>query len=192
VARLKAEHGVTPGLAVVIVGARPGSESTASQKARQTVEVGRHSEKYDLPETAPEAELAGIGRAPQTPTQHSRHPGAAAAAQTESIQQGDPGISPYKDVDCFTAVERRQTAARPSGAGELHPARRPDAVARFRRQPQRQTRGDRRAPNLVGKPMAQLLLRENWHGDHRPFRAPRTCRAIVRQADIVVAPLPGR
>src|SRR3982750_601237 len=60
VARLKAEHGITPGLAVVIVGHDPGSEIYVSQKAKQTVEVGMHSEKYELPETASEAEVLAL------------------------------------------------------------------------------------------------------------------------------------
>ena len=61
VARLKADNGVIPGLAVVIVGHDPASEVYVSQKAKQTVEVGMHSEKYELPEETPEAEvLAGM------------------------------------------------------------------------------------------------------------------------------------
>ena len=53
VARLKAEHGITPGLAVVIVGHDPASQIYVTNKAKQTVEVGMHSEKYELPDTAP-------------------------------------------------------------------------------------------------------------------------------------------
>src|SRR3954447_11295336 len=60
VARLKAEHGITPGLAVVIVGHDPGSEIYVAQKARQTVEVGMHSQKYELPETVSEADVLAL------------------------------------------------------------------------------------------------------------------------------------
>src|SRR5690606_21942302 len=56
VARLKAEHGITPGLAVVIVGHDPGSQVYVDQKDKQTVEVGMHSEKYELPGTVSDAE----------------------------------------------------------------------------------------------------------------------------------------
>src|SRR5882724_10241271 len=71
VTRLKAEHGITPGLAVVIVGHDPGSEIYVSQKAKQTVEVGMYSEKYELPETASEAEvLALVGRLNADPNIH--------------------------------------------------------------------------------------------------------------------------
>src|SRR3569833_2213633 len=61
VARLKAEHGITPGLAVVIVGHDPASEVYVSQKAKQTVEDGMNSEKYVLPETTSEGELLALG-----------------------------------------------------------------------------------------------------------------------------------
>ena len=45
VARLKSQSGVTPGLAVVIVGHDPASQVYVTNKARQTVEVGMYSEK---------------------------------------------------------------------------------------------------------------------------------------------------
>src|SRR3569833_840431 len=60
VARLKTEHGITPGLAVVIVGHDPASEVYVSQKATQTVEVGMHSEKYELPVTTSEGLLLAL------------------------------------------------------------------------------------------------------------------------------------
>ena len=60
VERLKRDHGITPGLAVVIVGHDPGSQIYVSQKAKQTVEVGMHSEKYELPEDASEAEVLAL------------------------------------------------------------------------------------------------------------------------------------
>ena len=44
VARLKAENGVIPGLAVVIVGHDPASEIYVANKAKQTLEAGMHSE----------------------------------------------------------------------------------------------------------------------------------------------------
>ena len=53
VSRLKAEHGITPGLAVVIVGHDPASEIYVSNKAKQTVEVGMYSGKARAARTAP-------------------------------------------------------------------------------------------------------------------------------------------
>src|SRR5262245_62407375 len=57
VARLQRDHGITPGLAVVIVGEDPASQVYVTNKAKQTVEVGMHSEKYELPATTSESEL---------------------------------------------------------------------------------------------------------------------------------------
>src|SRR3569832_1905700 len=102
VARLKAEHGITPGLAVVIVGHDPASEVYVSQKAKQTVEVGMHSEKYELPETTSEGELlALVERLNRDPKVHGIQ------KQQPQPKQNDTNkvilaISPDKDVDCFT------------------------------------------------------------------------------------------
>jgi methylenetetrahydrofolate dehydrogenase (NADP+)/methenyltetrahydrofolate cyclohydrolase len=186
VARLKAEHGITPGLAVVIVGHDPCSEIYVSQKAKQTVEVGMHSEKYELPETASEAEvLALVERLNADPKIHGilvqlplpKHVDATKVTLT---------ISPDKDVDCFTpaSVGKVQiglpgpVACTPLGClmllrdfvGNLS-GKHAVIVGRS---------------NLVGKPMAQLLLRENCTvtmAHSRTVDLP----GIVRQADIVVA-----
>ena len=60
VARLKSEHGIQPGLAVVIVGTDPASEIYVANKAKQTVEVGMYSEKYELPAETSEAEVLAL------------------------------------------------------------------------------------------------------------------------------------
>jgi methylenetetrahydrofolate dehydrogenase (NADP+) / methenyltetrahydrofolate cyclohydrolase len=186
VARLKAEHGVTPGLAVVIVGHDPGSEIYVSQKARQTVEVGMHSEKYELPEDTSEAEvLALVQRLNADPAIHG------ILVQLPLPPQIDPNkviatISPDKDVDCFT----------PSSVGKLQIGL-PGPVSCT---PLgclmllRDTLGDLTGlhavvvgrSNLVGKPMAQLLLRENCTVTVAHSKT-RDLPGIVRQADIVVA-----
>jgi methylenetetrahydrofolate dehydrogenase (NADP+)/methenyltetrahydrofolate cyclohydrolase len=186
VARLKAEHGVTPGLAVVIVGEDPASQVYVSNKPKQTVEVGMHSEKYELPATASEAEvLALIAKLNVDPAIHG------ILVQLPLPPQVDPNrviatISPDKDVDCFTpaSVGKLQiglpgpVSCTPLGClmllrdtlGSLAGL---DAVIVGR-------------SNLVGKPMAQLLLRENCTVTVAHSRS-RDLAALVRRADIVVA-----
>ena len=186
VARLQAEHGVTPGLAVVIVGHDPASEVYVSQKAKQTVEVGMHSEKYELPETTSEAELlALVERLNRDPNVHG------ILVQLPLPRQIDPhkvilAISPDKDVDCFTpaSVGKVQiglpgpVACTPLGClmllrdfvGNLD-GKHAVIVGRS---------------NLVGKPMAQLLLRENCTVTIAHSKT-ADLPGIVRQADIVVA-----
>lgn len=59
-ARLKAETGITPGLAVVIVGEDPGSQLYVSNKEKACAEVGFYSEKHELPATTSEEELLAL------------------------------------------------------------------------------------------------------------------------------------
>jgi methylenetetrahydrofolate dehydrogenase (NADP+)/methenyltetrahydrofolate cyclohydrolase len=60
VAALKAEHGVTPGLAVVLVGEDPASQVYVRNKAAQTVETGMISFEYKLPADTSEADLLAL------------------------------------------------------------------------------------------------------------------------------------
>lgn len=186
VKRLKAEHGVTPGLAVVIVGHDPGSEIYVSQKAKQTVEVGMHSEKYELPEDTSEAAvLALVQRLNADPAIHG------ILVQLPLPKQIDPNkviatISPDKDVDCFT----------PSSVGKLQiglpgpVSCTPLGCLMLLRDSLGELSGLHAVvvgrSNLVGKPMAQLLLRENCTVTLAHSKT-RDLPGIVRQADIVVA-----
>jgi methylenetetrahydrofolate dehydrogenase (NADP+)/methenyltetrahydrofolate cyclohydrolase len=186
VARLKAAHGITPGLAVVIVGHDPASQIYVTNKAKQTVEVGMYSEKYELPDTVPEAEvLALVERLNADPSIHG------ILVQLPVPKHIDPNriiatISPDKDVDCFTpeSVGKLQiglpgpVSCTPLGClmllrdfvGDLA-GKHAVIVGRS---------------NLVGKPMAQLLLRENCTVTVAHSRT-ADLPGIVRQADIVVA-----
>lgn len=186
VARLKAEHGVTPGLAVVIVGHDPASEIYVANKARQTVAVGMRSEKFELAEDAPESELlALITRLNADSDIHG------ILVQMPLPAQIDPvrvilAIAPEKDVDCFTPVNvgRLQiglpgpVACTPLGClmllrDQLGDMSGMEAVIVGR-------------SNLVGKPMAQLLLRENCTVTLAHSRT-RDLPEVVRRADILVA-----
>ena len=186
VARLKAEHGITPGLAVVIVGHDPASEIYVSNKAKQTVEVGMHSEKYELPETASEAEvLALVERLNADPAIHG------ILVQMPVPAHIDPNkiittISPDKDVDCFTpaSVGKLQiglpgpVSCTPLGCLMLLRDAVPNLAGMHAVVVGRS--------NLVGKPMAQLLLRENCTVTVAHSRT-RDLAGLVAEADIVVA-----
>lgn len=186
VTRLKAEHGITPGLAVVIVGHDPASQIYVTNKARQTVEVGMHSERYELPETTPEAEvLALVEKLNADPKIHG------ILVQLPLPKHIDPNkiiatISPDKDVDCFT----------PSSVGKLQiglpgpVSCTPLGCLMLLRDFVGDLAGKHGVivgrSNLVGKPMAQLLLRENCTVTVAHSRT-ADLPEIVRQADIVVA-----
>ena len=186
VARLKAEHGITPGLAVVIVGHDPASQVYVRNKAQQTLEVAMLSEKYELPETVREDELlALVRRLNDAPQVHG------ILVQLPLPPQIDPNkviatINPDKDVDCFTpgSVGRLwiglpgPVSCTPLGCLMLLRDTLPTLaglnvviVGRS---------------NLVGKPMAALLLRENCTVTLAHSRT-KDLAGVVRQADIVVA-----
>ncbi len=186
VARLQRDHGITPGLAVVIVGNDPASQVYVASKAKQTVEVGMHSEKYELPESTSEAELLALmqrlngdrnihGILVQLPLPPQIDPNRVAAA-----------ISPAKDVDSFTPESVGKlsiglpgpVACTPLGCLMLLRDNVPvmaglEAIIVGR-------------SNLVGKPMAQLLLREHCTVTIAHSRT-RNLPEVVRRADIVVA-----
>jgi methylenetetrahydrofolate dehydrogenase (NADP+)/methenyltetrahydrofolate cyclohydrolase len=186
VARLKTEHGITPGLAVVIVGHDPGSEIYVSQKAKQTVEVGMHSEKYELPETASEADvLALVERLNTDPKIHG------ILVQLPLPKHIDPTkviltISPDKDVDCFTPASVGKVQIGLPGPVSCTPL----GCLMLLRDFVGNLAGKHAVivgrSNLVGKPMAQLLLRENCTVTVAHSRT-TDLPGIVREADIVVA-----
>ena len=186
VARLKSEHGITPGLAVVIVGHDPASEVYVSSKAKQTVEAGMHSEKYELAEDTSEAVvLALVEKLNRDPKIHG------ILVQLPVPKQIDPNkiiatISPDKDVDCFT----------PSSVGKLQiglpgpVSCTPLGCLMLLRDFVGNLAGKHAVivgrSNLVGKPMAQLLLRENCTvtiAHSRTTNLPE----MVKQADVLIA-----
>ncbi|SFZ82599.1 methylenetetrahydrofolate dehydrogenase (NADP+) / methenyltetrahydrofolate cyclohydrolase [Devosia enhydra] len=184
--RLKTDHQLTPGLAVVIVGHDPASQVYVTNKARQTAEVGMHSEKYELPETTSEAELLGlITRLNADPKIHG------ILVQLPLPAQIDPtrvilAIAPEKDVDCFTPGSVGRLAIGLPGPVSCTPL---GCLMLLRNEFESMAGLDAVVigrSNLVGKPMAQLLLRENCTVTMAHSRT-RDLAEVVRRADIVVA-----
>ena len=102
VALLKCSHGITPGLAVVLVGADPASQVYVRNKARQTAETGMASHKHELDaDVAEEKLLSLIARLNADPEVHGilvqlplpKHIDASSVINA---------IDPAKDVDGFT------------------------------------------------------------------------------------------
>lgn len=186
VGRLKDEAGITPGLAVVLVGEDPASQVYVRSKGKMTVEVGMNSWEHRLPADTPEAALlALIDRL-----------NADAAVHGILVQLPLPGhlnedlvinaINPAKDVDGFHISnvgllgtgQKSMVPCTPLGClmmlrdhhGSLSGL---DAVVIGR-------------SNIVGKPMAQLLLNDSCTVTIAHSRT-RDLPAVVRRADIVVA-----
>jgi len=186
VARLKADHGLTPGLAVVLVGEDPASQVYVRSKGRQTVEVGMASFEHRLDAaTSEEALLALIAQLNSDPDVHGilvQLPLPAHLNEDMVIN----AIDPDKDVDGFhiSNVGRLATGQKsmvpctPLGClmmlrDHLGPLSGLNAVVVGR-------------SNIVGKPMAQLLLRDSCTVTIAHSRT-RDIQDICRRADILVA-----
>jgi methylenetetrahydrofolate dehydrogenase (NADP+) / methenyltetrahydrofolate cyclohydrolase len=186
VARMKREHGFAPGLAVVLVGEDPASKVYVRNKAEQTVEVGMQSFEHKLSEETTEAALLDlVARLNADPAVHGILVQMPLPKHINSVKVLD-SINPDKDVDGFHPMnvgrlsigERALAPCTPVGSIILaksvkHDLSGLDAVVVGR-------------SNIVGKPMAQLLLRENCTVTIAHSRT-KDLPDVVRRADLVVA-----
>ncbi len=186
VARLKREHGFVPGLAVVLIGEDPASKVYVKNKAQQTAEVGMKSVEHKLPvETTEAALLELVGQLNRDDTIHGILVQMPLPKQIDALKVIE-AIDPMKDVDGFHAVnvgrlsigERALVPCTPSGSLILAKTVKKDltglhAVVIGR-------------SNIVGKPMAQLLISESCTvtvAHSKTADLPGVCRS----ADILVA-----
>ena len=186
VARMKAQHGFVPGLAVVLVGEDAASEVYVRNKAQQTIEVGMQSFEHKLPEETTEAFLLDlVAKLNRDPAVHGILVQMPLPKHIDSAKVLD-SIDPAKDVDGFHPLnvgrlsigERALAPCTPVGSIILaksvkHDLSGLDAVVVGR-------------SNIVGKPMAQLLLRENCTVTIAHSRT-KNLPDVVRRADLVVA-----
>ena len=184
--RLRASHGFTPGLAVVRVGDDPASAVYVGNKVKTSEAVGLYSEHHHLPETISQAELLGLvedlnrrneidGILVQLPL----------PAQINS-QEVLEAIDPAKDVDGFHPINAGRLSL---GENSLVPCT-PAGVIEILKRSNIDIGGKHAVivgrSNIVGKPMAMLLLQENATVTICHSRT-RDLAAVTRQADILVA-----
>ena len=186
VARVKRDHGFVPGLAVVLVGEDPASKVYVKNKAEQTVEVGMKSVEHKLSAETSEADLLKlVHELNADPTIHGILVQMPVPKHINSLKVLD-AISPAKDVDGFHAVnvgrlsigEPALTACTPVGSLILAKSvgrdlKGMDAVVIGR-------------SNIVGKPMAQLLLKEDCTVTITHSKT-KDLPDVVRRADLVIA-----
>jgi methylenetetrahydrofolate dehydrogenase (NADP+)/methenyltetrahydrofolate cyclohydrolase len=160
-AELSKQHGIVPGLAVVLVGSDPASEVYVRTKSKAVTDAGMRSFDHKLPETTPQADLlALIERLNADKTVHGILVQLPLPKQIDSAVVLN-AIDPGKDVDGFHPVnagrlatgQRALVPCTPFGcillAKKIHPSLSGlEAVVIGR-------------SNIVGKPLAQLLLAEN-------------------------------
>lgn len=186
VTTLKADHGITPGLAVVLVGEDPASEVYVRNKGKQTAEVGMNSYEHKMDaDTSEEALLAVIDKLNNDPAVH----GILVQLPLPDHLNEDlviGAIAPEKDADGFHISnvgllgtgQKAMVPCTPLGClmmlrdhhGSLSGL---NAVVVGR-------------SNIVGKPMASLLLRDSCTVTIAHSRT-KDIEAVCRQADIVIA-----
>ena len=186
VARLKEVHNVTPGLAVILVGEDPASEVYVRNKNKSTVEVGMNSYEHKLPADTSEADLyALIDQLNADPAVHGilcQFPVPDHLSERDIVAR----IDPAKDVDglhvlnagLLASGQRAMVSCTPLGClmllrDQLGSLSGKNAVVIGR-------------SNLVGKPVAQLLLRDSCTVTIAHSRT-ANIEEVVRGADIVVA-----
>ena len=186
VAHLKDQHGITPGLAVVLVGEDPASQVYVRSKGKQTVEAGMKSVEHKLDADTSEAELLAVVE--QLNADPEIHGILVQLPLPDHLDEDlvINSIAPEKDVDGFHISnvgllgtgQKSMVPCTPLGClmmlrdyhGSLSGM---DAVVIGR-------------SNIVGKPMAQLLLGDSCTVTIAHSRT-KDLPDVVRRADIVVA-----
>lgn len=186
VARLKEEHGITPGLAVVLVGQDPASEVYVRNKNKSTVEVGMNSYEHKLPADTSEKDLLAL--IDQLNTDPAVHGILCQLPLPDHLNEElvINSIIPEKDVDGFhisnvgllSTGQKSMVPCTPLGClmmlrdhhGSLSGL---NAVVVGR-------------SNIVGKPMANLLLKDSCTVTIAHSRT-KNIEELCRAADIVVA-----
>ncbi len=186
VAQLKQQHDITPGLAVVMVGEDPASEIYVRSKGKQTVEAGMNSYEHRLDTNTPQEEVLNlIDKLNNDPHVHG------ILVQLPIPDHIDESlvvnsVVPEKDVDGFHisnvgrlgSGQKAMVPCTPLGClmmlrDQLGSLSGLDAVVVGR-------------SNIVGKPMANLLLRESCTVTIAHSRT-RNLEEVCRRADILVA-----
>ena len=186
VARVASAHGLVPGIAVVLVGDNPASDVYVRSKSRQVIETGMRSFDHRLPASTGEAELlALVARLNADAAVHGILLQLPLPAQIDAQKVID-AIDPAKDVDGFHPINAGRLAiglpglvpCTPLGcvmlAKTVHASLAGlDAVVVGR-------------SNIVGKPLAQLLIRESATVTVAHSRT-RDLPALCRSKDLLFA-----
>lgn len=186
VGRLGREHGVTPGLAVVLVGDDPASEVYVRNKDRETRAAGMNSFEVKVPATTSETDLLaivdGLNRRPDVDGILVQLPLPPHIDSGRVIE----AIDPAKDVDGFHPINAGRLA---SGQPALVPCT-PLGCIILAKSVQPDLTGLEAVvigrSNIVGKPVAQLLLAENCTVTIAHSRS-RALPEIAQRADLLVA-----
>ena len=183
---LKRDHGLTPGLAVVLVGEDPASQVYVRNKAKQTVEVGMESIEHKLPADTQEADLlALIDTLNADDTVHGILVQLPLPSHINEFKVIN-AVSHDKDVDGFHLVNVGRLNTDGGGVVPCTPL----GCLMMLKEHHGDLSGMNAVivgrSNIVGKPMAALLLQANCTVTIAHSRT-KDLESICREADILVA-----
>ncbi len=186
VSSLQRDHGLTPGLAVVLVGEDPASQVYVRNKGKQTLEAGMKSFEHKLPNTTSETELLGlVNQLNADPDVHGILVQLPLPDQIDSHAVIN-AINPDKDVDGFHLINVGRLS---TGASGLVPCT-PLGCLMLLKAKLGDLSGKNAVvvgrSNIVGKPMAALLLAESCTVTIAHSRT-QDLAEVCREADILVA-----
>jgi methylenetetrahydrofolate dehydrogenase (NADP+)/methenyltetrahydrofolate cyclohydrolase len=182
--------GRQPGLAVVIVGENPASQVYVKAKGKACAEAGMHSETVRLPEQTTEAELlATVDRLNADPRIH----GFLVQLPLPSHVNGERvlnRIDPRKDVDGFHPVNvGKLVIGDPTALKPATPFGVQEMLLRSGIDPKGSNAVIVGRSNIVGKPMANLLIQHGRGGDATVtvcHSKSRDLPAVCRSADLLI------
>ena len=186
IAKLQEEKGVTPGLAVILVGDDPASQVYVRNKERACKETGIYSEVLRLPADTTEEQLFsyidGYNKNDRIHGLLVQFPVPGHLSQQRIIDR----IDPSKDVDGLSYVNAGKLA---SGAADGLVSCTPRGILELVKRTGTQIEGKHVVvigrSNLVGKPVAQLFLNENATVTICHSRT-KDLPAVTRTADILI------
>jgi methylenetetrahydrofolate dehydrogenase (NADP+)/methenyltetrahydrofolate cyclohydrolase len=193
VAALKEEHGVTPGLATVLVGENPASQMYVGMKNRAAAALGIHSRQLDLPGDLSQDELLGVVQGLNADPEI--HGILVQLPLPDAVDEGAvlEAIDPAKDVDGFHPVNAGRLV---TGSGDFFapctPAGVVEMLLRSGHDPEGRHVVVLGRSNIVGQPLANLLLRKARGGNATVtvcHSRTRDLPAVARTAEILVVAL---
>ena len=186
VSSLESSHGLIPGLAVVLVGEDPASEVYVRNKGKQTVEVGMASFEHRLSDQTTEGELLVlIDQLNSDSTVHGILVQLPLPAQinTHAVINA---IDPDKDVDGFHLINVGRLTTGESGLVPCTPLGCMMLLRAYAGDLSGQNAVIVGRSNIVGKPMASLLLAAHCTVTVAHSRT-KDLTDVCRQADILIA-----
>lgn len=186
---LKEKHGVTPGLATILVGEDPGSKVYVGQKEKACNKLGIYSERTDLPADTSEADLVElVKKLNDNPKIHG------ILVQLPLPKHIDAerviyAIDPDKDVDCFNPVNVGKLMI---GTGRFLPCT-PHGIMELLKRSDITTEGKHVVvvgrSNIVGKPIANIMMQPPSGGNATVtlcHTGTKDLAAFTKMADILI------